>query len=560
MSAASPGGAGTTVTARYVVVGAGSAGCVLAARLSAGCDGQVVLIEAGGSDSRAGITIPAAFPTLFGTDVDWGYRTLEQPGLGGRSLNWPRGRTLGGSSSLNAQIWTRGHRADYDDWAARGCAGWSAAEVLPYFERAEDREAGPLSGHDQGADSGYGTGGPIRIEDLRDPSEATAEFLAACGEADIPPLTGATALTPEGAGPVHTTQRGGRRWSSADAYLRPATGRDNLTVITKAQVERVLIEDGRAVGVAYSTPDGPARVMADGEVILAAGAIGSPHLLKLSGVGPADELAAHGITVHADRHEVGRNLADHLYVPLAFDAYGNVSPGVADQATEIGEFMRGRRGRLTSNIAEALAFVRSSDRLPAPDLELVWMVLPFLDGRKAEPRHGVTLGVVLLRPRSHGTIRLNPADPAGHPLIDPRYLSDPAGEDLRALTAGVRLAQRVLTRPALADRLGEPITPNAYDRSAANVEALTRGYAETLYHPVGTCRMGPDEDSVLDPHLRLRGVEGLRVVDASAMPSIPRGHTHAPTVMLAERAADLILTDAGTGAGAAAVPAGAGAH
>ncbi|WNI17996.1 GMC family oxidoreductase [Actinacidiphila sp. ITFR-21] len=551
-------GSGAPATARYVIVGAGSAGCVLAARLSAGSDGRVVLIEAGGSDGKAGIAIPAAFPTLFGSDVDWGYSTQPQPGLDGRSLNWPRGRTLGGSSSLNAQIWTRGHRADYDGWAAQGCEGWSADEVLPYFERAEDRDPDRAGGGSRDAGPGYGSGGPIRIEDLRDPSPATAEFLAACGEAGIGPLDGVTALTPEGAGPVHTTQRGGRRWSAADAYLRPAAGRDNLTVITKAQVERVLIENGRAVGVAYSTPDGPAQIRAEAEVILAAGAIGSPQLLMLSGVGPADQLTALGIEVHADREEVGRNLTDHLYVPLAFDVHGAVSPGVEDQATEIGEFMRGRRGRLTSNIAEAVAFLRSSDRLSAPDLELVWMVLPFLDQRKAEPKHGVTLGVVLLRPRSHGTIRLAPADPAGHPLIDPRYLSDPAGEDLRALTAGVRLAQRVLTRPALADRLGAPLTPGAYDWSDKGAEALTRGYAETLFHPVGTCRMGPDEDSVLDPRLRLRGIEGLRVVDASAMPSIPRGHTHAPTVMLAERAADLILNDSAAATGA--VAAGTAAH
>ncbi|SDO18603.1 GMC family oxidoreductase [Actinacidiphila guanduensis] len=540
---AQAGGTATTDirTARYVVVGAGSAGCVLAARLSAGGDGDVVLIEAGGSDGRAAISIPAAFPTLFGTDVDWAFATEPQAQLDGRRVNWPRGRTLGGSSSLNAQIWTRGHRADYDGWAALGLPGWSADEVRPYFERAEDRSAGP---EPDGDEAGYGSGGPIRIEDLRDPSEATREFLAACRQARIPDLTGVTSLAPEGAGPVHTTQRGGRRWSAADAYLRPAQDRANLTVVTGAQVERVLIEDGRAVGVAYRTAEGPAQVRAEAEVILAAGAVGTPHLLLTSGVGPADELAALGIAVHADRPEVGRNLTDHLYVPLAFEAYGEVSPGVADQAAEIGTYLRGRRGRLTSNIAEALAFVRSSERLAAPDLELVWMVLPFLDQRQARPQHGVTLGVVLLRPRSHGSIRLNPADPAGPPLIDPRYLSDPAGEDLRTLTAGVRLAQHVLSRPALADRLGSPLTPGAFDRSESSVAALVRAYAETLYHPVGTCRMGADEDAVVDADLRLRGIEALRVVDASVMPSIPRGHTHAPTVMIAERAADLILAAA----------------
>ncbi|CAL9368550.1 GMC family oxidoreductase [Streptomyces cellulosae] len=526
---------GAGPTARYVVVGAGSAGCVLAERLSADGDAQVVLIEAGGPDRRAEIGIPAAFPSLFGTSADWGYRTTPQPGLGGRTLNWPRGRTLGGSSSLNAQIWTRGHLADFDGWAEDdGCAGWSAGEVLPYFARAEDRSGA----------GAYGSGGPIRIEDLRDPSPATAEFLGACAEAGLPALDDGRPLEPEGAGPVRATQRGGRRWSAADGYLRPALRRENLTVVTDARVERILIEDGRAVGVAYTTADGPAEARADGEVLLAAGAIGSPQLLMLSGVGDADELRGHGITVHAHSPRVGRGLADHLYVPLAFEAHGRVTPGVTDRQGEITEFLRGRRGRLTSNLAEAVAFLRSGPGLPAPDLEFVWMLVPFLDQARAARQHGVTLGVVLLRPRSHGTVRLASADPAAHPVIDPRYLSDPDGDDLRVLTEGIHRAQQVLTRPALAARLGAPLTPGALDPDPGTVHALTRTHAETLYHPVGTCGMGGDPEAVLDPHLRVRGVAGLRVVDASALPSLPRGHTHAPTVMLAERAADLILAEA----------------
>ncbi|MEV1077632.1 GMC family oxidoreductase N-terminal domain-containing protein [Streptomyces sp. NPDC050211] len=522
-------------TVRYIVVGAGSAGCVLADRLSAGCDGRVVLIEAGGPDRRAEISIPAAFPALFGTSADWNYRTTTQPELDGRSLRWPRGRTLGGSSSLNAQIWTRGHRADFDGWArAEGCTGWSAQEVLPYFLRAEDRSGG----------GDYGSGGPIRIEDLRDPSPATAEFLAACAEAGLPSLDDGHPLEPEGAGPVRATQRGGRRWSAADGYLRSAGGRENLTVVTDARVDRILIEGGRAVGVAWTGPDGPAELRADGEVILAAGAIGSPQLLMLSGVGDADALRGHGITVHAHAPKVGLGLADHLYVPLAFDAHGPVTPGVTDPQGEIAEFLRGRRGRLTSNLAEAVAFLRSDHGLPAPDLEFVWMLVPFLDQGRAPRTHGVTLGVVLLRPRSHGAVLLASTDPSAHPVIDPRYLSDPDGDDLRVLTEGVHRAQHVLTRPALAKRLGEPLTPGALDPDPRTVRALVRAHAETLYHPVGTCAMGPGPDDVLDPRLRVRGVAGLRVVDASAMPSLPRGHTHAPTVMLAERAADLILAEA----------------
>ncbi|NGN67987.1 choline dehydrogenase [Streptomyces sp. A7024] len=518
-----------TATARYVIVGAGSAGCVLAERLSAGGRDRVVLLEAGRPDRSAEISIPAAFPRLFGSPYDWDFTTDPQAGLGGRALHWPRGKTLGGSSSLNAQIWTRGHRADYDGWADLGCDGWSMADVLPYFRRAEDRAGG---------DCGYGTGGPVRIEDLRDPSPATDEFLAACADCGIGPLTGSEAFDPEGAGPVRTTQRAGRRWSAADAYLRPAAKRPNLTVVTGAQARRVLIEDGRATGVEYETAAG-VQVIRAAEVILAAGAVGSPQLLMLSGIGEAAHLKEHGIEVHADVPAVGGHLADHLHVPLAFSARGPVSPGVGDPSGELGRYLHGRRGRLTSNIAEAVAFLRSSPEVPAPDLEFVWMVLPFLHGRHVPDGHGVTLGVVLLRPGSEGRIRLRSADPAAPPAIDPGYLTDPA--DLRVLTTGVRRAQEVLARLGLAGRLGPALTPGALDSSAAGVEALIRRYADTLYHPVGSCRMGPDEDAVLDPELRVRGIGGLRVVDASAMPAIPRGHTHAPTVMLAERAADLIL-------------------
>lgn len=542
-------------TVRHIVVGAGSAGCVLADRLSAGDDGEVLLIEAGGPDRRAEISIPAAFPALFGSSADWGYRTVAQPGLDGRALNWPRGRTLGGSSSLNAQIWTRGHRADFDGWAEEeGCAGWSAAEVTPYFTRAEDRSGSGGADSDGGGGRGYGSGGPIRIEDLRDPSPATAEFLAACAEAGLPALDDGRPLEPEGAGPVRATQRGGRRWSAADGYLRPASRRANLSVLTDVRVERILIENGRAVGVACTTPDGPLVVRAEGEVVLAAGAIGSPQLLMLSGVGDADELRRHGIRVHAHSPRVGHRLADHLYVPLAFEADGRVTPGVTDRQGEIGEFLRGRRGRLTSNLAEAVAFLRSDPELAAPDLEFVWMLVPFLDQGKAPRTHGVTLGVVLLRPRSHGTVRLASADPAAHPVIDPRYLSDPDGDDLRVLTEGVHRAQHVLTRPALAARLGRPLTPGALDPDPGTVRTVTRTHAETLYHPVGTCGMGADPEAVLDPALRVRGVAGLRVVDASALPSLPRGHTHAPTVMLAERAAELILADGSAPRPASATP------
>jgi choline dehydrogenase len=406
-------------------------------------------------------------------------------------------------------------------------------DVAPYFQRAEGREGG-----DAGGAAGYGTDGPTRIEDLRDPSPATTDFLAACAAAGLPPLGDGEMPARGGAGPVRATQRNGRRWSSADAYLRRP--QENLSVITGCHVTRVLIEGSRAVGIEYRTGQGSFRIAAAREVIIAAGAVGSPQLLMLSGIGDADHLRAQGIGVQSHSPEVGRNLGDHLYLPLAFAAREPVSPGIGDMSGEIARYVRERRGRLTSNIAEAVAFLRSSDEVTAPDLEFVWMLLPFL-GRGEPTDHGVTLGVVLLRPASSGQIRLRSADPHVHPVIDPGYLSDAGREDLRVLTAGVRRAGEVLRQPALSRWLGAPLTPEPARDGPEATQSLIRSGAETLFHPVGTCRMGAEPGTVLDLQFRVRGVAGLRVVDASAMPSIPRGHTHAPTVMLAERAADMIL-------------------
>ena len=539
--------------ADYVIVGAGSAGCVLADRLSADGTSQVILIEAGGPDSQAEISVPAAFPRLLGTRVDWAFTTTAQAGLGGRPVRFPRGKVLGGSSSLNAQIWTRGHRLDYDSWGP----GWRFSDVRPYFQRAEDRSTGDRptgdrSTGDRRTDDGSGTGGPVPVRDLRDPSPATVAFLAACAQAGHASVGAGESSADAGYGPVRVTQRGGRRCSAADAYLRPALSRPNLTVLAGRPVRRVVIESGRAVGVELATPGHPAGgalVRARREVILSAGAVGSAHLLLLSGVGDPEQLRSVGVPVRVPLPEVGRNLADHLYVPLVLGAREPVSPGVGDQRADAVEYLRTRRGRLSSNLAEALVFLRTDECLPAPDVELVWMVVPHLDQRgpsqggpdqsgSDRPGHGVTLGVVLLQPASRGTVRLASADPAVPPRIDPGYLSDPADEPV--LVAGVRRAQRLLGQPALAGLLGAPLLAGALDPSTVAIGGYLRAHADTLYHPVGTCRMGADPASVVDPQLRVRGVLGLRVVDASALPVIPRAHTHAPTVMLAERAADLI--------------------
>lgn len=520
-------------TADYVIVGAGSAGCVLADRL--GADGStVVLIEAGGPDRAAEISIPAAFPKLFGSAFDWAYSTVEQPGLDGRRIFFPRGRTLGGSSSLNAQIWTRGHPADYDGWAADGCTGWEWEKVLPYFRRAEGRVG--ASGRD-----GYGTAGPVPVDDLRDPSPATAAFLAACAAAGHRAVGEGESSARVGAGPVRVTQRNGRRWSSADAYLRPAQQRSQLTVVTGALVRRVLLEGRRAVGVELDGPDGIQQITARREVVLSAGAVGSPQLLQLSGIGDPAELGPLGIPVEIELPAVGRNLSDHLYVPLAMSARQEVSPGLDQHGEQALEYFRRRRGPLSSNLAEALVFLATEDGLPGPDIELVWMLVPFLDSGRGEPGNGVTLGVVLLQPHGRGSVRPASADPAVAPLIDLGFLTDEGGRDLATTVAGVRAARQLLARHELGHVVGEPLLDGLYEADDQGLAALVRQHAETLYHPVGSCRMGTDERSVVDPEFRVRGTAGLRIVDASVMPVVPRGHTHAPTVMLAERAADLIL-------------------
>lgn len=523
--------------ADYVIIGAGSAGCVLADRLSADGGSRVVLIEAGSSQRSAAVSIPAAYPKVFGTAADWNYSTTPQPGLAGRRIRWPRGRTIGGSSSINAQIWTRGHRADYDGWAAAGCTGWSFADVLPYFLKAENRicDDGPGS---------YGTAGPVRVEDLREPSPATAAFLQACAEAGYPELGESETTEPSGYGPVRVTQNQGRRWSAADAYLLPALHRANLTVLSGAQVRRIAIEAGRAGGVEVQTETGVSTVLAAREVVLTAGAVASPQLLMLSGIGDPAALARHAIAVHAANSEVGANLADHLYVPLSMTTRVPVSPGVGEQTANTAAYLRGRRGLLSSNLAEALAFLSTEEGLDGPDIELLWMIVADLVGDTGPAEHGLTVGTVLLQPASRGTITLASADPLAHPVIDAGYLSDAGGRDVATLTAGVRLAQRVLSQPALLPWLGEPFVPGALDQSPEAIESLVRSCGQTLFHPVGTCRMGADAEAVVDLEFRVRGVDGLRVVDASVLPKIPRGHTQAPTVMLAERAADLIARQA----------------
>ncbi|MCC3767703.1 GMC family oxidoreductase [Streptomyces sp. UNOC14_S4] len=505
----------------HVIVGAGSAGCVLANRLSADPGVRVLLLEAGRDDAVRAISVPAAFPTLFRTEIDWDHRTDAQPRLDGRSLYWPAGKVLGGGSAINAMVYIRGNAADYDGWAARGLDGWSHRDVLPYFKRSEDNT--------RGADAHHGTGGPLTVSDLRDRHPLTEAFLAAAEATGLPANPDFNGARQEGVGPYQATVRRGRRCGTAHAFLRPAERRRNLTVRTRTAVRRVLTERGRAVGVVAEHDGREETFRADREVILAAGAIGSPRLLLLSGIGPADGLAALGVPVVADSPHVGRNLQDHLTVGVAWEVTGQRTMESALRPVNVLRYLGARRGPLASHVAEAGGFAGGS----LPDLQLHAAPVLFDNhGLTPPPCPGFTIGVSLLTPRSRGTITLRSADPAAAPVIDPCYGTE-AG-DLTRLADGLELALEIGASRPLADRFSRLYALEGTDRAA--LERWTRARAETIYHPVGTCAMG----EVVDAALRVRGVEGLRVCDASVMPVIPRGNTNAPTIMIAEKGADLI--------------------
>lgn len=521
----------------YLVVGTGSAGAVVANRLSSDPSTSVVALEAGPRDKNRFIGIPAAFSKLFRSEVDWDYLTEPQPGLGGRQIYWPRGKVLGGSSSMNAMMWVRGFKADYDEWARRVGPEWSYTEVLGYFRRIENVNAAWhfVSGDDSGVT------GPLRISRQRSPRPSTAAWLAATRECGLPAARPNSA-EPEGSCETVVTQRRGARYSTADAYLKPAMRRKNLSIVTGATATRVVIDGNRAVGVEFQR-DGQARVVsARREVVLCGGAINSPQLLMLSGIGDRDHLAEHGIDTIYHAPEVGQNLIDHLVTPLGFDVAGD-SLAAAEKPGQVLNFLLRRRGMLTSNVGEAYGFLRSRLDLELPDLELIFAPAPFYDeGLLAKPPgHGVVFGPILVAPQSRGQITLRSADPQAKPVIEPRYLSDPEGVDRAAMMAGLRICARIAEAPSLKGILGPIARPrNSTELDEATLELALETCSHTLYHPLGTCRMGTDDNSVVDPQLRVRGVDGLRVADASVMPSTVRGHTHAPSVLIGEKAADLI--------------------
>ena len=518
----------------YIIVGAGSAGCVLAARLSADSGVSVLLLEAGLADDADEIRAPAAVNRLFQTAYDWNYLTVPQHRAAGRTVYWPRGKVLGGSSSINAMIYIRGNRHDFQAWKdEHGCVGWGYEDLMPYFRRAEDNS--------RGASPYHGTGGPLAVTDPRYKSQACAAFIAAAQEQGAKANDDFNGPRQDGVGWYQLTQRNGQRCSAATAYLHPALSRPNLTVLTDALVTSVIIEGGHATGVRYLHHGEPQTARANAEVILSGGAVNSPQLLMLSGIGPAEHLIEMGIDVHADLRGVGGNLSDHPVLPVIWST--PKIRGLWEKAsnTSLLRWQLTHRGPLTSNVAESGGFAHSEPGLPAPDLQLHVLPAPYQNQGLADPaRRAMTVLVGLVDVASRGRIRLRSADPRHRPAIDPGYLSDE--RDGRALAAGLKLAREFVTARPMAAICSSELAPGAHVRSDAELLNYVRSSVVTLYHPVGTCTMGGDSrwNSVVDLELRVRGVTGLRVVDASVMPVVPRGNTNAPTIAIAERAADLI--------------------
>jgi choline dehydrogenase-like flavoprotein len=516
----------------YIVVGSGSAGAVVAARLSEDPSCRVLLLEAGPSNKSMAVSTPAAFNTLFDTERDWHYRTEPQPELADRKIYWPRGKTLGGSSSMNAMMWVRGFAADYDEWGELAGEPWSADAALRHFQRIEDTE-------DSTADH-QGRGGPMAVTKQRSPRPMTADFLAACENHDLPLAKHPNGPDEDGFTETMVSQRKGKRFSTADGYLAPAAKRPNLTVLTEARVLRVVVANGAATGVEYLHQAQRVTAKAASEVVLSGGSINTPQLLQLSGIGPAEVLRALNIDVLHDSPEVGANLRDHLVAAVvAGTADGTLFSATKPKA--LIEYLLRHTGLLTSNVGEAYGFVRSDPSFELPDLEIIFAPAPFVGEGLAEPTgHGFALGPILLRPESTGSISLRSADPLAAPIIDPRYLSDPGGKDYRAMKWGLELADELMATQPLAKHITGSLQPPDMAPSAERREAALRKYSHTLYHPVGTCRMGKDDGSVVDGHLKVRGVQRLRVADASVMPSIIRGHTNAPSILIGEQAAELI--------------------
>ncbi len=520
----------------YVVIGAGSAGCVLANRLSADPKVTVTVLEAGGRDWNPWIHVPVGyFKTMHNPSVDWCYRTEPDPGLNGRQLDWPRGKVLGGSSSLNGLLYVRGQPADYDRWRQMGFSGWGWDDVLPLFKRAENQE--------RGGDAYHGTGGPLNVSDMRLSRPICDAWVAAAQAAGYPFNPDYNGATQEGVGYFQLTTKNGRRCSSAVAYLHPVKDRQNLRVITHALTRRIVIEDGRAVAIEYSDKSGQVkRIDVRGEVILSAGAIGSPQILMLSGVGEAAHLAEHGIAPVADLPGVGQGMQDHLQARLVYKCN---EPTLNDEVRSLFNKLRiglkyamFRAGPMTMAASLATGFMRTGDNAATPDIQ--FHVQPWSadsPGEGVHPFSAFTMSVCQLRPESRGRIRLKSGDPAAYPAIHPNYLATET--DCRTITEGVKIARRIAGHDPLAGKITEEFRPGPGAQSDVELLDWVRNFATTIYHPTGTAAMGP----VLDERLRVKGVRGLRVADCSVMPEIVSGNTNAPAIMIGEKCSDMVIED-----------------
>ncbi len=516
----------------FIIIGAGSAGSAVAARLSEGGASNVLLLEAGPPDTKQEIHIPALFSKLFKSEVDWAYYTEPQAALNGRRVYCPRGKMLGGCSSINAMIYQRGNPGDYDHWAALGNQGWSYADLLPLFKRLENFEPGASAYH--------GAGGPLNVADLRDPNPLSRAFVQACQQVGLPLNDDHNGARQEGFGLYRVNQKEGQRHSTAAAYLKPAMSRANLRVETNALATRLLFDGKRCSGVAYAQNGTAVEVRAHREVILCGGAINSPQLLLLSGIGDSQQLRSLDIAVVHHLPGVGQNLIDHLIFLLAFDCNAPLTLANAGTPESSAAYAQSRMGPLTSNIAEAGGFVQVLPHSPVPDLQFHFAPSYFVNHGFDNPiGHGFSIGATLVQPKSVGYLGLRTGSPEDHPIIQPNFLTHE--DDLTILLEGVKLARAIAAAPALTRYREREYLPGDQAQSDDALRQAIRQHAHTLFHPVGTCKMGTDPLAVVNDRLEVHGVEGLRVADASVMPTIVNANTNIPCVVIGEKAADLIL-------------------